>query len=73
MKLGGKSRDVDSFVDQLKEEGETVTTPSLPTSGYKFTQISSDAAKTEQYDCIINVFFLTPAILSDNTLLLLLL
>ncbi|KAL7287627.1 hypothetical protein TKK_0018272 [Trichogramma kaykai] len=24
MKLGGKSRDVDSFVDQLKEEGETV-------------------------------------------------
>lgn len=25
MKLGGKSRDVDSFVDQLKEEGETVT------------------------------------------------
>lgn len=25
MKLGGKSRDVDSFVDQLKEEGEIVT------------------------------------------------
>lgn len=24
MKLGGKSRDVDSFVDQLKEEGENV-------------------------------------------------
>lgn len=26
MKLGGKVRDVDSFVDQLKEEGETVAT-----------------------------------------------
>ena len=24
MKLGGKSKDVDSFVDQLKSEGETV-------------------------------------------------
>jgi hypothetical protein len=29
MKLGGKSRDVDTFVDQLKSEGEKVT--SLPT------------------------------------------
>lgn len=26
MKLGGKSRDVDTFVDQLKSEGEKVTT-----------------------------------------------
>ena len=25
MKLGGKSKDVDSFVDQLKSEGEHVT------------------------------------------------
>lgn len=24
MKLGGKSKDVDSFVDQLKSEGESV-------------------------------------------------
>ncbi|CAH0547929.1 unnamed protein product [Brassicogethes aeneus] len=27
MKLGGKGRDVESFVDQLKSEGEKVTTP----------------------------------------------
>lgn len=38
MKLGGKSRDVDSFVDQLKSEGEkvsnlvAVTNPSAPAS-----------------------------------------
>lgn len=31
MKLGGKVRDVDSFVDQLKEEGENVTTVSSTT------------------------------------------
>lgn len=29
MKLGGKSRDVESFVDQLKSEGENVITPSI--------------------------------------------
>lgn len=29
MKLGNKSRDVESFVDQLKSEGENVVTPSL--------------------------------------------
>ncbi|XP_022912450.1 coatomer subunit delta [Onthophagus taurus] len=29
MKLGGKSRDVESFVDQLKSEGENVHTPVL--------------------------------------------
>ena len=27
MKLGSKSRDVESFVDQLKSEGENVVTP----------------------------------------------
>ncbi|XP_078041952.1 coatomer subunit delta [Augochlora pura] len=35
MKLGGKSRDVDSFVDQLKEEGENVVTTPLSTSDTK--------------------------------------
>ncbi|KZC04094.1 Coatomer subunit delta, partial [Dufourea novaeangliae] len=35
MKLGGKSRDVDSFVDQLKEEGENVVTTPLSASGAK--------------------------------------
>jgi hypothetical protein len=29
MKLGSKSRDVESFVDQLKSEGENVVTPVL--------------------------------------------
>ncbi|KAL1124039.1 hypothetical protein AAG570_001809 [Ranatra chinensis] len=29
LKLGGKSRDVESFVDQLKSEGETVATPAV--------------------------------------------
>ena len=28
MKLGGKSKDVDSFVDQLKSEGENVASDS---------------------------------------------
>lgn len=37
LKLGGKSKDVDSFVDQLKSEGEKVTNLA-PTS------ISSSAA-----------------------------
>lgn len=35
MKLGGKSRDIDSFVDQLKEEGENVVSTPLPVSGAK--------------------------------------
>ncbi|KOX73974.1 Coatomer subunit delta [Melipona quadrifasciata] len=39
MKLGGKSRDVDSFVDQLKEEGENVVTTPLPTTGAKPTSL----------------------------------
>lgn len=29
MKLGSKSRDVESFVDQLKSEGENVVTPAV--------------------------------------------
>lgn len=35
MKLGGKSRDVDSFVDQLKEEGENVVSGPLAAPGTK--------------------------------------
>lgn len=37
LKLGGKSKDVDSFVDQLKSEGEKVTNLAP-------TQISSASA-----------------------------
>ena len=40
MKLGGKARDVDSFVDQLKEEGETVVAYSQSASN---TQIATSA------------------------------
>lgn len=32
MKLGSKSRDVESFVDQLKSEGEKVVSPTLAKS-----------------------------------------
>ncbi|XP_058056354.1 coatomer subunit delta [Anopheles bellator] len=32
LKLGGKSRDADTFVDQLKNEGETVASTPLPTA-----------------------------------------
>ena len=32
MKLGGKSKDVDSFVDQLKSEGENVAIDAMPNS-----------------------------------------
>ncbi|XP_031834646.1 coatomer subunit delta [Nomia melanderi] len=47
MKLGGKSRDVDSFVDQLKEEGENVVTAPLSTSGAKPTSITPQIINTE--------------------------
>lgn len=45
MKLGGKGRDVESFVDQLKSEGENVTTPSannISQPGTKVPAIKSD-------------------------------
>ncbi|XP_030763221.1 coatomer subunit delta [Sitophilus oryzae] len=45
MKLGGKGRDVESFVDQLKSEGEKVVTPisnSVSQTGSKTPQIKSD-------------------------------
>ncbi|XP_076750338.1 coatomer subunit delta [Xylocopa sonorina] len=47
MKLGGKSRDVDSFVDQLKEEGENVVTTPLPATGAKPASLMSQIINTE--------------------------
>ncbi|XP_046752224.1 coatomer subunit delta [Diprion similis] len=47
MKLSGKSRDVDSFVDQLKEEGENVTTASLAAPGVKTVHTSPQIINTE--------------------------
>lgn len=49
MKLGGKSRDVDSFVDQLKEEGETVASKisTSASTGVKHTPAVPDSARTE--------------------------
>lgn len=44
MKLGGKGRDVESFVDQLKSEGENVISPTSNTkqAGTKAPAIKSD-------------------------------
>lgn len=45
MKLGGKSRDVESFVDQLKSEGENVVTPvanNMAQTGHKAPAIKQD-------------------------------
>lgn len=47
MKLGGKSRDIDSFVDQLKEEGENVVTTPLPTTGAKSISFIPQIINTE--------------------------
>ncbi|XP_001608145.2 coatomer subunit delta [Nasonia vitripennis] len=48
MKLGGKSRDIDSFVDQLKEEGETVTSAnSLASAGTRVAPINADSTNNE--------------------------
>lgn len=52
MKLGGKTRDVDSFVDQLKEEGENVSAP-LGTPGAKLTPINPQTLNTEMYVIIL--------------------
>lgn len=49
MKLGGKSRDVDSFVDQLKEEGENVVSGPVATSGTKLPPITPQIMNTEMY------------------------
>lgn len=44
LKLGGKNRDVDSFVDQLKSEGQNVTnlTPAAVTSAISKPKVVSD-------------------------------
>lgn len=45
MKLGGKSRDVESFVDQLKSEGENVISSvanNVEQSGHKAPAIKQD-------------------------------
>ncbi|XP_014206550.1 coatomer subunit delta [Copidosoma floridanum] len=47
MKLGGKTRDVDSFVDQLKEEGENVSSVAATTIVKAAAPISSSAQNTE--------------------------
>jgi len=52
MKLGGKSRDVDSFVDQLKEEGENVVSGPLAALGTKSTQ-TPQIINTELYVILI--------------------
>lgn len=49
MKLGGKARDVDSFVDQLKEEGENVVSTPLAALGTKPVPISPQIINTEPY------------------------
>lgn len=49
LKLGGKSRDVDTFVDQLKSEGEKVTnlTATVPSSSAAATRPKSDVPTDE--------------------------
>lgn len=48
MKLGGKSRDVDSFVDQLKEEGEIIMPGIAAISGAKLAS-NPQIINTELY------------------------
>ncbi|KAK0168971.1 hypothetical protein PV327_002727 [Microctonus hyperodae] len=47
MKLGGKIRDVDSFVDQLKEEGETVISNVKSLDSIKVTSNTPQMINTE--------------------------
>lgn len=49
LKLGGKSRDVDTFVDQLKSEGEKVTnlTPTTTSSAAAAARPKSDVPTDE--------------------------
>lgn len=49
LKLGGKSRDVDTFVDQLKSEGEKVTnlTATVPSSSSTASRPKSDVPTEE--------------------------
>lgn len=47
MKLGSKSRDVESFVDQLKSEGENVVAPAV-TRAVPTPRIPVAAKSTEE-------------------------
>lgn len=49
LKLGGKSKDVDSFVDQLKSEGEKISnlTPAAAACGSGAASSASAAAKAK--------------------------
>lgn len=49
MKLGGKSRDVESFVDQLKNEGESVIVPNT-TNAQNQSNHKAPAIKAEPID-----------------------
>ncbi|XP_032672676.1 coatomer subunit delta [Odontomachus brunneus] len=47
MKLGGKSHDVDTFVDQLKEEGDIILVGVITTPGAKLTPIMAQIINLE--------------------------
>lgn len=54
LKLGGKSKDVDSFVDQLKNEGEKISNqPILPTTAAVAASRPKPAVPTERYGIIL--------------------
>lgn len=48
MKLGGKSKDVDSFVDQLKSEGENVANDAPISALVSGKQATKAAANQQQ-------------------------
>ena len=54
MKLGSKSRDVESFVDQLKSEGENVVAP-VVTRVAQTPRVPIAAENTEEYVIIFTV------------------
>ncbi|XP_064651344.1 coatomer subunit delta-like [Lineus longissimus] len=47
MKLGSKTKDVDSFIDTLKSEGEHVTNPSAPSQPSAITKSATPAVNQE--------------------------
>lgn len=49
MKLGGKGKDVESFVDQLKSEGENVITPSNSITTQPGTKTPSIKSDIDEY------------------------
>jgi len=54
MKLGSKSRDVESFVDQLKSEGENVVAP-VVTRAAPTPRVPVATENTEEYVDIFTV------------------